>query len=454
MRILIIAMVFLPLVSSAQITGDWFSGFVVMGITANIKMEISETSPSTLYLTEIDGAFGPVLIEDHKIDGDTLRFTWATIGLSYNGTYSDEEKSIIGTMSQHGITWDVVFTKEQGERVTVNRPQEPKGPFNYSNENIQIKNGEIVLGATLTLPKNFSQSTKIVVLASGSGAQNRDCEIMGHKMFLVIADYLATHGIGSLRFDDRGVGESTGDYANSSVSDFGTDVVSCVKYLRKTKNFKKNKIGVCGHSEGGMHTLIAATTYRKIDFILQLSSVGTSGAEVLIEQQYLIPKQSGEKEEVALWNRSVYEGIVRILSRYDQKEAADSLTIFLGQKYDDGPQEYKEITPKMSFILGLNIFLNNDWGREFIKFKTPDYLKKLKIPLFAGTGSKDIQVPSVSNLAGFNKYRGASSQISSFDGLNHLLQVCEVCTVGEYGELEQTISPDVLETIFEWLNAL
>ncbi|NRA13853.1 MAG: alpha/beta hydrolase, partial [Crocinitomicaceae bacterium] len=405
-------------------------------------------------LSESDGAFGPIPLEDHKIDGKIIEFSWAAIGLSFEGVYSDKESNIKGKMFHNGIEWDVVFTKERPKNAILIRPQEPKGPFDYTIEKIKIKNGKYVLGATLTLPKEFSESSSIVVLASGSGPQNRDCEIMGHKPFWVIADHLAKNGIACLRFDDRGVGESTGYFVGSGLSDFASDVVSCVKYLRKTKKYKENKIGLTGHSEGGMHTLIAATSYKKVDFIMQLSSVGTNGGEVLIEQQYLIPIKSGAPEVNARWNQSVFAGSVEIIKENKQEKAVPLLTEFLEKKYEEAPQEYKDKMKKQAFIDATIGFINNDWARDFVNFDTQDYLEKLKIPLFAATGSEDIQVPSVSNLAGFKAYRGASSQTSSMGGLNHLMQTCETCGIDEYGSIEETFSMGLMDMMVKWIGGL
>ena len=454
MKTALFLIAFTPFVTVAQMEGDWYTSFVIMGITGNMKIEVQTSEPSSISLLDLDGKFEKTLMDEHQIEGNIISFAWVTIGLKFEGVYSAEKNVINGKMIQSGQTWDITFTREEQEKAVVIRPQNPKKPFNYQIEELLIENDDIILGATLTLPNNFSESTPIVVLASGSGGQNRDCEIMGHKMFWVIADHFAKNGIGCLRFDDRGVGQSTGVFAKTDLKGFGSDVESCVRYLRKEKGFKKNKIGLIGHSEGGMHTLIAATSYKKIDFIMQLSSVGTSGAEVLIEQQYLIPIQSDASEEQARWNQSVYSGMVDIISRLDKKEAADSLTLFLGGKYDEGPKEFTESTTRINFILGLGGFLNTDWGREFIAFETKDYLKKLRIPLFAATGDRDIQVPSASNLAGFGAYRGADSQTSSMGGLNHLMQKCVTCSLEEYGELEETFSAELMDMMVKWIREL
>tara|TARA_B110000977_G_scaffold184198_1_gene247600 strand:+ start:144 stop:1511 length:1368 start_codon:yes stop_codon:yes gene_type:complete len=454
MKTIVLILALFPLTLNAQIDGEWYTSFLIMGTPGNIKIEIKSTSPSSIFLSESDGAYGPIIVDEHKIEDKKITFKWKAIKLSFQGVYSAKQSTIKGEMNQNGIKWDVLFTKERPKNATLNRPQEPKGPFDYTIEKVKIKNGKNIIGATLTLPKDFSESTSIVVLASGSGPQNRDCEIVGHKPFWVIADHLATNGIGSLRFDDRGVGESSGIYAYADLSDFASDVVACVKYLRKEKKYKTNKIGLAGHSEGGMHTLIAAKSYKKIDFIMQLSSVGTNGADVLIEQQYLIPIKSGATEEEARWNQSIYLGATNIINNYNEKKAVEPLTELLTKKYDSANQEYKESMTKEVFVTSNLAFINNDWARSFMQFNTHDYLKKLKIPLFAATGSEDIQVPPVSNLAVFKTYRGVGSKIASMGGLNHLMQHCETCTVEEYGSLKETFAVELMDMMVVWISEL
>lgn len=454
MKTIVLILALFPLTLNAQVDGEWYTSFIVMGTPGNFKIEIKSTSPSSIALSESDGAFGPIIVDEHKIEDKTITFEWQAINLLFEGVYSPKESTIEGEMNQNGFKWDVLFTKERPKNAVLNRPQEPKEPFDYTVENIKVKNGKNTLGATLTLPKDFSESTSIVVLASGSGPQNRDCELVGHKPFWVIADHLTKNGIGCLRFDDRGVGESSGVFADTDLADFASDVVACVKYLRKVKKYKTNKIGLAGHSEGGMHTLMAATSYKKVDFILQLAAVGTNGGDVLIEQQYLIPIKSGATEENARWNQSVFSGEVDIIHKYNLKKAVAPLTNFLKNKYDTAPQEYKESMTKEVFVTSGLDFINNKWARSFMQFNAQDYLNKLEVPLFAASGSEDIQVPPVSNLAAFETYLGASSQISSMGGLNHLMQTCDTCGIEEYGSLEETFSVELMDLMVKWINGL
>ncbi len=388
----------------------------------------------------------------------SVSFSYQKIGLSFKGKYHRDGDTLMGVMSQSDVRWTVVFRREMLEIAKINRPQEPVPPFDYPIEEVLIKNGDIVLGATLTLPKDQSHPFPIVVLASGSGAQDRNCEIMGHKSFWVIADFLAQNGIGCLRFDDRGVGKSTGVFATASLLDFGSDVSACVNFLAEDERFHDCPLGIVGHSEGGMHALIAAKKNKSVEFVIELASVGTSGKNVLIEQQYLIPLAAGKDTAYATWNRDVYAGLSEIIARYPQNKASDRIAEFLDTMYQIAPSDFKSAANIMNFKVGLNVFLNNDWGRQFITFDTKKYLKKLKIPILAINGSMDIQVPPYPSQQGFSslfaKQTRSTSEAAIIEGLNHLFQRCERCDIMEYGDLEETFSPVVLQKMREWIYGL
>lgn len=456
-KIISLIAISISLTSFSQIDGEWHTSFSIMGMTERMDMTISNyPSEPMITITDPDKAsIKEVKMDKVVVTDSSLSFTWAKIGLSYKGVYFKNGDSIQGVMSQMDLKWGATFTRQIQEKIIIKRPQTPIS-FAYPVEEITIQNGDIQLGATLTLPKNAGNKYPIVVLASGSGAQDRDCEILGHKSFLVISDYLARNGIGCLRFDDRGVGKSTGSYQKASLQDFGSDVRACVSYLSKDPRFEGHPIGIAGHSEGGMHALIAAKKNKKVAFIVELASVGTSGRDVLVEQQYLVPKKSGKSEEYAKWNQEVYAGICDIIANYNQEKAAEPITVFLDKMYEKAPQEYKDQSNIFNFKIGLNMLLNNDWGRQFIAFETKDYLSKLKIPVLAINGSQDLQVPPISNQSGFAKNFSKKSQLKSkaivVDGLNHLFQRCNTCTVYEYGELEETFSEDVLKLMTNWIK--
>lgn len=447
MRILLLLLLF-PFLSNAQMGGRWYSNFKVMG------------QPFQMQLTIVDGSWPSATIDDlgnnamlHcdslRMTDSTLFFQWDKGGLNYRGKLVEKGR-IEGKMRQNGLTWDAVFTREKPEPIVINHWQDPKGPFPYTSDSLQIPNGDIELGATLVLPENFNASTPIVVLVSGSGPQNRDSEILGHKLFAVIADHLARQGIASLRFDDRQMGTSTGVYGETSLMEFGSDVEACVRYLRKVKHYKKNDIGIMGHSEGGMHALIAVSNYKKIDFLIEFSAIGISGRQTLIQQQYDIPKAKGHNEEISRWNQHLFEGMSEIIVSVPKEQAADSLASFLGYQYDHAPASYDKFgSSRQNFIINNILFLNNDWGREFLSFEVAPYLKKLKVPLLAIHGAKDIQVDAVPNSEALATYKRAECHI--LPGLNHLGQHCSTCTAEEYGNLDETVAPEILELMTDWI---
>ena len=442
----------------SQIDGVWNTSFSVMGMTNKIEMVIRNYPNQTEISLSETGKFEDVRMDKVEITDSSLSFSWTKIGLSFKGKYFSNGDSLIGVLSQMDVKWAANFYRQEQAQIELKRPQEPKEPFSYSSQEVSIKNGAITLSGTLTWPNTSDLTYPIVVLASGSGPQDRNCEILGHKSFLVIADYLANNGIGCLRFDDRGYGKSTGVFQNATLEDFSSDVKACVNFLAKVPRFSANKIGIIGHSEGGMHALIAAKKNKQVDFVIELASVGTSGAEVLIEQQYLIPLKMGKSEEYARWNSNLYAGICAILMDYSIEKSIDPMNDYLREIYQIAPEEYKSQTSEMNFNMALNQFLNNEWGRQFIAFETKDYLKKLKVPLLVINGSEDIQVPAKSSQAAFELYASKKTKekmkLILPEGLNHLFQQCKTCSVLEYGELEETFSKDVLLQITNWIKEL
>lgn len=441
----------------AQISGEWHTSFSVAGRNNRMDLFIDKIGrDGTLKIGLPDVAnFEPKVIDNSSIYKDSISFTWDNIGLSFFGNYYINGDSISGNMKQSGMEWKVTFKREIQLSKKVNRPQEPKPKFAYDIEEIEIKNGKNVIGATLTLPKGKSKFP-IVILSSGSGPQNRDCEIMGHKPFWVIADYLSNNGIGVLRFDDRGVGKSTGGFSKASLFDFASDVEACYKYVKK--NFKGHKVGLAGHSEGGMHTLIVAAKNPKLDFLIQLAAVGTNGRDVLVEQQYLIPKSSGKSEAFAKANSMLYDSVTNLLILHDKEVFPKKVKELMERNYSELPEAYKKEGSSEEFIASFTNFLNNDWGRQFMSFETKKYLEKIYCPILVINGSEDIQVPPTKNQEGFrNGFSIQSknlnhSKIRLVPGLNHLMQSCKSCTIMEYGDIDETFSPIVLKSMTDWIN--
>jgi pimeloyl-ACP methyl ester carboxylesterase len=452
--------VFFTFLSTGQIDGTWHTSFVVMGTSNRMTMTISNypEKPKVIIINPDSESQKENKMDAVKMTDSTLSFSWSAIALTFKGQYFSQGDSLAGTMNQSGIEWPVCFFREEQASIKVARPQEPQEPFNYTVIDTLIENGSFVLGATLVLPNNLGGNYPIVVLASGSGAQDRNCELLGHKPFWVIADHLAENGIASLRFDDRGVGKSTGVFQMATLEDFASDVLACVEFLKSDSRFANHPIGLAGHSEGGMHVMMAASKNKTVEFLIELASVGTTGKEVLVEQQYLIPKKGGQSEEYAQWNRSLFEEMTTLMLETKKKNRAEKLTAYLNEKYKSAPEEYKKLTNEMNFKLGMQMFMNSEWMIQFLNYRTEDYLPKISIPVLAINGSEDIQVPAESNQKGFEKNFSDKSIPNSkaliSTGKNHLFQTCIECTVKEYGDIEETFSEEVLIEISTWIKSL
>lgn len=454
--LLLILVIVGTLSSSAQLTGEWHSSFVVMGMSTRVTITIEEDS--SIYMSSPDDEFPRTKMNKSTVQNDSIQFSWNALNLTFEGYHFAGGDSITGQMHQAGISWSTVFKRELQDKIRLTRPQRVEDDSLYISKDVLVQNENIVLGATITLPLAYDENTPIVILASGSGPQNRNCELMGHEPFKVIADHFAKNGIGCLRFDDRGMGMSSGEFAKATLSDFASDINACFDYLKKN-GYSNNPVGVAGHSEGGMHALIAASKNKELAFVIELASVGTNGKDILIEQQYLIPLQAGKSEAYAAFNRDAFKDACSIVTQLSQGMAGDSLSNHLGRLYETAPEEYKAETNKFLFIMNINNLLNNPWGREFLSFEAEDYLKKLNVPLLTVNGEKDIQVPGASNYNAFRKFKYSSkarkkNKYILAEGLNHLMQHCNTCSIEEYGDIEETFSVEILDAMTHWIKGL
>jgi pimeloyl-ACP methyl ester carboxylesterase len=278
----------------------------------------------------------------------------------------------------------------------------------------------------------------------------------------VLADMLARQGIASFRFDDRGTGKSKASYAVADLNDFASDVVASIDYFSNQSSFKGHSIGLMGHSEGGMHILLAQNQRKKqVKFMVFLASIGLSGKETLIQQQYEIPLKNGMDETYAKWNKAVFEGLTeRVIAEKDQAKCAANLQTFLNDMVMKAPVGTLDTsaTGIEAFIKTTTNLMNNDWGRQFLVFNAGDYLKKLNLPVLAVFGSEDAQVNPISNSEAFKRMftekQLAQSQIEVLPGLNHLLQTCKKCDVMEYGDLTETMSPLVFSKLVPFIHHL
>ena len=342
----------------------------------------------------------------------------------------------------------------------INRPQEPKEPFNYTIEEVTFENNKannIKLAGTLTIPKKIKKPP-VAILISGSGAQNRDEEVLGHKPFWVLSDYLTNNGIAVLRYDDRGVAKSEGDFNSSTSFDFATDVEAAIKFLRNRKEFNKSEIGLVGHSEGGLIAPIVASRNSDVSYIILLAGPGVIGRKVLESQAWEIAKKSGATDEVLEFNKTITGKLYDVVLQENEMDSIETKTI-------NSLKEFRNelIETKNPFAMYVSdVMINNIasmgkdiWMTTFIKTDPQKYLKQVTCPVLALNGGKDLQILPKLNLKRIESSLKMSNNndvtIKELDGLNHLFQTSETGLFSEYETIEETFSPIALAIIKDWI---
>lgn len=340
------------------------------------------------------------------------------------------------------------------------KPQEPKEPFAYEIEEVIFINNKannIKLAGTLTIPKNI-KNPPVAILISGSGAQNRNEELFGHKPFLVLADYLTNHGIAVLRYDDRGTAESEGDFESATSFDFATDVEAGIEYLKSRKEFKKSKIGLIGHSEGGLIAPIVTSKNNDIAFNILLAGTGVIGRDVIESQAWEMAEKSGASQAVLEFNKSLTDKLYDVIITENdlskvEAEAKKSLIAFREELIKEkSPFSIYVSDELINQVSGIG---KSKWMCTFIKTNPQDYLSKVTCPVLALNGSKDLQVLPKLNLNGIESALKIANNkdvtIKELDGLNHLFQTAETGLMNEYGTIEETFSPTALKIIKDWI---
>lgn len=376
-------------------------------------------------------------------------------GISYKGKLENE--TLLGSFIQGGASIPLNLSrKKEGESV-LKRPQTPKPPFNYTIEEVTFTNpiDKNNLAGTLTTPSD-KKDFPIVVLISGSGQQNRDSEIFGHKSFWVIADDFAKKGIGVLRVDDRGTGGSNGINMNLTTQSFAGDTNTAVEFLAQ-KGFKN--IGLIGHSEGGIIAPMVASENSKVKFIISMAGPGVPIEELMVLQANAIAKASGATEEELKSGEETNRKIYSLIKNYNGDNLTAEVQKLFASEIQKMPKEQQpDATEIEKITLAEAKKVTIPWYIYFLKINPDMYWSKLQIPVFALNGSKDLQVISKENLAGIKASLGKAKnkrfETLEIPNLNHLFQEAKTGTVEEYGQLEQTIAPQVLDKMSSWILTL
>ena len=445
-------------VTAQDISGQWNGALKLQGMELRLVLNITKTA--TGYSSTMDspdqGANG-IPVTTTTFENSILKFAIPNATIDYSGNFSDDE--FTGTFKQNGQEFPLNFSRKALAATVLKRPQEPVKPYSYYSEEVTFQNAKanVSLAGTLTLPKKEG-NFPVVILISGSGPQNRDEELLGHKPFLVISDYLTKNGIAVLRYDDRGVAKSTGNFKAATSADFATDVESAIAYLKTRKEINKNKIGLVGHSEGGLIAPMVASKSKDVAFIVLLAGPGIQGNKILLLQKELIEKERGVSESEINkgleTNAKLFDLIIKATD--DQKLKTD-LTNYLSElAVNDPTAEIPNGMTKDEFIALQVNQIATPWMQYFIKYDPAPALEKVKCPVLAVNGAKDLQVPPNENIAAIANAlkKGGNKKVTTkvFPNLNHLFQESDTGAPADYQAIEQTFAPIVLEEITSWIK--
>lgn len=451
---IILAFLLTTTIFGQEISGDW-NGILKIPTGKQISIVFHVIKSEKGYSSSMDSpdqkAFG-IPVTTTTFENSSIKFGIPNAQIEYEGTL--KENIIIGFFKQAGQSVSMDLSREKLAKsepnVKLNRPQEPIKPYAYYSEDVIFpnKNAGINLAGTLTLPKKDGRFP-VMILITGSGPQNRDEELLGHKPFLVLSDYLTKNGIAVLRYDDRGIGLSKGDFKTATTQDFSSDVDAAIAYLKTRKEINKNKIGLIGHSEGGVIAPMVASKSKDVAFIVLMAGSGLNGKKLILLQKELIERQMGIPETDIAKGQEIIGGAYDLVIKSDNNEnLIPKVQSYFKEKFNNQLPEDQ--------LNSLTNQITSPWWKYFLKYDPAIALENVKCPVLAINGEKDLQVPAKSNIEAISKSlaKGGNKKVTTkiFPNLNHLFQECTTGSVDEYSKIEQTISPIALNEILSWIK--
>lgn len=422
-----------------------------------LKIYTNEDGSIGAFVDSPDQGVKDLPVSEISFRKDSLFFTVNVVSGTYEGEVKDS-LTIEGNWTQAGSTFPLNF-KRVDHITEISRPQVPEEPYPYKVEDVKFRNEKdnVTLAGTLTLPESGDSFTG-VILISGSGPQDRDETLFNHKPFLILSDYLTRSGLAVLRFDDRGTGSSTGNFNSAVTEDFANDVLAAVDFLKKRKEIKS--IGLIGHSEGGLIAPIVSVKSDNVDFIVLLAGPGLPGEQILLSQTELIFQaeklDEDEINKILEINSRIYKAVKEI---QDSTKLERKLREIFNENLSSLSKEEKQKLNLSDETIEQQIkVIISPWFRNFVKYDPRPVLKKVKVPVLAITGGKDLQVPPDENLEAIgkalNEGKNNNFKIMKLEGLNHLFQTAETGSPSEYGKIEETFSPKALKVINDWISNL
>lgn len=427
--------------------GRWWLGVLKGALPINLTFEmVAEDSLAAVLFSPMQSS-NAIPVSDCSFNSDTLTLKCKSLSMTMKLFWNENDSTFSGMFKQGMVKADVSFSPTDG--IYQNKPTQSvvaDGSYVSRDFTLKRKRDGVVLSGTITIPRGKGRFPA-VVLVNGSGQQDRDCTIAGHKPFAVLADYLTRQGIVVLRYDDRGVGGSKGDVLSATTYDFADDAEAVFEYLRKQPYVDKNSVGIVGHSEGGIIAPLVASRNEKVKFVVMLAGQGTSGAQVLLDQNHHLLSQQGLSDSL----------IGRRLDCMREMFALDSNSVNLTnirniiQRHAEGlgDDERMSVGLRRSDAVLWNQQLQMPWMQSFIKVNPMDYLPKVSCPVLAVNGEKDLQV-IVSNLIKIKELIPHADTMS-YPELNHLFQHCETGSPDEYFSIKESFSEEVMRDLSVWI---
>ncbi len=444
----------------SDIQGIWQGTLVTPG--GELRVVFHVRSPQGGFTATMDspdqGATG-IPTSDVTFEASRLRIEVPAVQGRYEGVLSSDQTTFDGTWSQ-GLARLPLVLERVDEITGPNRPQDPAEPYPYRSENVAFANREagVTLAGTLTCPQGEAPFAA-AVLISGSGRQDRNETVMGHRPFLVLADHLTRSGIAVLRYDDRGVASSTGDFGTATSEDFALDALAAVHFLQSRPEIDARRIGLIGHSEGGLIAPMVAAASEEVAFVILLAGPGIKGEDILYLQSELIGRAEGMPESVISRNQEFQRRIFsRVKSSDDPQRVKEDVRAIVAEALRSAAAEGQQGAEPTDPAIDARVAnVTSPWFRFFLTHDPAAVLERVHVPVLALIGELDLQVPPEQNLPGIaDALRRAGN--TDFDtvelpGLNHLLQTAETGSPSEYGRINETMSPVALRTISDWILA-
>jgi uncharacterized protein len=428
------------------------------GIKVRLVLKIVKADDGTLSATldSPDQGTKGLKVDSIALEGQVLKFAMKAIAGEFSGTLNESRTEAVGEWKQGGLALPLTLGKVDRPS-ELRRPQTPKPPYAYDVDEVtyQNKSAGVTLAGTLTTPRGPGKFPA-AILISGSGAQDRDETILGHKPFLVLADDLTRRGVAVLRVDDRGVGGSSGRGTTPTSEDFAGDVLAGIEFLRSSPRIDARRIGLIGHSEGGIIGPMVANRSEHVAFLVLMAGTGLPGDEIIAQQSALIFAAMESKKDLAQgldFQRRLFE-VVK--SEPDNKVAADRMRAILREQVAAMPEADRNRLGDANRQIESQIaVLQAPWCRFFLTYDPRPALARVRCPVLAIIGEKDLQVPPRENLAAIEKALKAAgnahARVEMLPGLNHLFQTSHTGAPAEYAAIEETIAPSALSMIADWV---